>query len=163
MDSPSTIEDPELYKEFKDPNRESPQTITTPAQPENEQNEDEDGMNKALQSPVSPAANTWSAIQEDLVLPDDDAVEYSNAVKLTVETLRKQACSTGERTNGTEMSEMAETEREGETTKDDWEADSCDHKPKKATVAPKRLSTKRKRRAQTQSPQRKAQRQRKRR
>jgi hypothetical protein len=97
-------------------------------------------------------------------LPNDDAVESSDAVKLTAEILRKQACGIGERTNemGIEMSDMTETEREGDTIEYGWEAGPL-HEPKKEIVAPKRLSEKRKRRVQTRSVQREAQHQRKRR
>ena len=95
-------------------------------------------------------------------MPDGDAVEYSDAVKLTAEILRKQACGIGERTNEMEMSDMTETEREGDTTKDGREVGLI-HEPKKETVAPKRLLAKRKRRVQTRSVQREAQHQRKRR
>lgn len=90
-------------------------------------------------------------------------MEYSDAVKFTAEILRKQACGIGERTNEMEMSDMTETEREGDTIKDGREVVSPLHEPKKETVAPKRLLTKQKRRVQTGSVQQKAQQQRKRR
>lgn len=161
MGSPSTIEDPELYK-FREVYRENSQANIYPAQPENAQ-EDADDVNKALQSPGSHIADTWSGIWEDPVLPDDDTVEYSDAVKLTAEILRKQACNIGERTDRAEKSEMTENEQEGEATKDDRNVNVPLHEPKKETAASKRLLTKRKRREQTRSAQKEAQKQRKRR
>jgi hypothetical protein len=71
-------------------------------------------------------------------LSNDDAMEYSDAVKLTAEIRRKQACGITERTNEMEMSDMTETEREGDTTKDGWEVGPL-HEPTKETVAPKKL------------------------
>ncbi|KAF3049111.1 hypothetical protein E8E11_008852 [Didymella keratinophila] len=118
MDSPSTIEDPDLYKEFREINRENSQANSTPAQPEDAGEEDADGVHRSLRSPGSPAADTWSAISEGPVLPNGDAVEYSDAVKLTAEILRKQVGGISERTNEMEMSDMTESEREGDAIKD---------------------------------------------
>ncbi|KAF3031455.1 hypothetical protein E8E12_000887 [Didymella heteroderae] len=164
MDSQITVEDPELYKEFREVRRENGQTRTNHEQPENAHEQYGKVMHKALEIPGSPAVDTWSAISENSILPDEDMALCSYAVELTAKFLNEEAFEPMGRTYQMKITQTTETGRKDETITDDLEADAnSNHKQDPATVSPQRLLAKQKRRAHTRSAQRKAQQQRKRR